>query len=66
MIPFLRLGEYVSGGPHFTLTSDALKKVLTGNASWEVLLSIYHAVSKQVPSFEASFPHSLSHVSIIF
>ncbi|WMV55365.1 hypothetical protein MTR67_048750 [Solanum verrucosum] len=44
VIPFLRLGEYVSGGPHFALTSDALKKVFTGKASWEVLLSIYHAL----------------------
>ncbi|KAJ8531611.1 hypothetical protein K7X08_033969 [Anisodus acutangulus] len=44
VIPFLRLGESVSGGPHFALTSDALKKVLTGKASWEVLLSIYHAL----------------------
>ncbi|KAK4341257.1 hypothetical protein RND71_039758 [Anisodus tanguticus] len=44
VIPFLRLGESVSGGPHFALSSDALKKVLTGKASWEVLLSIYHAL----------------------
>ncbi|PHT50727.1 hypothetical protein CQW23_10474 [Capsicum baccatum] len=44
VIPFLRLGESVSGGPHFALTSDALTKVLTGKASWEVILSIYHAL----------------------
>ncbi|XP_009602501.1 uncharacterized protein LOC107816181 isoform X2 [Nicotiana tabacum] len=44
VIPFLRLGEAVSGGSHFALTSDALKKVLTGQASWEVLLSIFHAL----------------------
>lgn len=66
VIPFLRLGEYVSGGPHFALTSDALKRVFTGKASWEVLLSIYHAVGKQVLSFEASFPHCRSHITIIF
>lgn len=44
VIPFLRLGEAISGGPHFPLTSDALKRVLTGQASHEVLLSILHAV----------------------
>ncbi|KAJ6834677.1 uncharacterized protein M6B38_333930 [Iris pallida] len=44
VIPFLRLGEAISGGPHFPLTSDALKKVLTGHASREVLLSIVHAL----------------------
>lgn len=45
MVPFLRLGEALSGGPHFPLTSDALKKVLTGQASRELLFSIAHAVS---------------------
>lgn len=45
MVPFLRFGEFISGGPHFPLTSDALKKVLMGHASREVLLSICHAVS---------------------
>ncbi|XP_050364281.1 uncharacterized protein LOC126782965 isoform X1 [Argentina anserina] len=44
MVPFLRFGEYVTGGPHFPLTSDALKKVLTLQASHEVLLSIAHAL----------------------
>ncbi|KAL5571752.1 hypothetical protein UlMin_021349 [Ulmus minor] len=44
VVPFLRFGEFVSGGPHFALTSDALKKVLTGKASREVLLSIAHAL----------------------
>ncbi|KAG9137374.1 hypothetical protein Leryth_017711 [Lithospermum erythrorhizon] len=44
IIPFLRFGELISGGPHFPLTSDAFKKVLTGQASWEVLHSIFHAV----------------------
>ena len=37
------------GGPHFPLTSDAMKKVLTGHASREVLLSIVHGVSGQLP-----------------
>ncbi|XP_009593017.1 uncharacterized protein LOC107820904 [Nicotiana tabacum] len=44
VIPFLRLGEFVTGGSHFPLTSDALKKVFTGEASREVLLSILHAL----------------------
>lgn len=44
VVPFLRFGEYISGGPHFPLTSDAMKKVLTLQASNEVLLSIAHAV----------------------
>ncbi|XP_057470222.1 uncharacterized protein LOC130759133 isoform X1 [Actinidia eriantha] len=44
MVPFLRLGAIISGGPHFPLTSDALKKVLTGHASREVLESILHAL----------------------
>ncbi|KAL1542739.1 hypothetical protein AAHA92_19788 [Salvia divinorum] len=44
MIPFLRFGEFITGGPHFALTSDALKKVITGNASWEVLHSIFNVL----------------------
>lgn len=44
MIPFLRFGEFVTGGPHFPLTSDAFKKVLTGEASQDVLQSIFHAL----------------------
>lgn len=48
MIPFLRFGEFITGGPHFPLTSDALKKVFAGQASWEVLQSIFHAVCNQV------------------
>ncbi|BFG40453.1 hypothetical protein CerSpe_267270 [Prunus speciosa] len=44
IVPFLRFGEIISGGDHFPLTSDAFKKVLTGQASREVLLSIAHAL----------------------
>lgn len=44
VVPFLRFGEAISGGPHFPLTSDALKKVLTGQASWDVVLSVAHAL----------------------
>ncbi|RDY07544.1 hypothetical protein CR513_08328, partial [Mucuna pruriens] len=44
VVPFLRFGEVISGGPHFPLTSDALKKVLTGQASRDVILSVAHAL----------------------
>ena len=44
VVPFLRFGEAITGGSHFPLTSDALKKVFTGQASHEVILSIAHAV----------------------
>ncbi|XP_077249690.1 uncharacterized protein LOC143889395 [Tasmannia lanceolata] len=44
VVPFLRFGELISGGPHFPLNSDALKKVVTGQASREVLLSFVHAL----------------------
>ncbi|XP_010530102.1 PREDICTED: uncharacterized protein LOC104806751 isoform X2 [Tarenaya hassleriana] len=45
VVPFLRFGEGISGGPHFPLTSDALKQVLTGQASREVLLSVGNVTS---------------------
>lgn len=51
VIPFLRLGEIISGGPHFPLTSDALRKVFTGQATRDVLLSIFHAVGSQNSDF---------------
>lgn len=44
MVVFLRFGEFVTGGDHFPLTSDALKKVLTGEASMEIFRSILHAL----------------------
>ncbi|XWS22013.1 hypothetical protein CRYUN_Cryun30bG0107100 [Craigia yunnanensis] len=44
LVPFLRFGEALSGGPHFPLTSDAFKKVLTGQASHQLLFSIAHAL----------------------
>ncbi|KAI3686862.1 hypothetical protein L1987_80551 [Smallanthus sonchifolius] len=44
IIVFLRLGEFLTGGAHFPLTADALKKVLTGQGSKEILLSIVHAL----------------------
>ncbi|XP_010455413.1 PREDICTED: uncharacterized protein LOC104737015 [Camelina sativa] len=44
VVPFLRLGEKVTGGPHFPLTSDALRKVFTGQASQEVFFSIGNAL----------------------
>ncbi|XP_019155305.1 PREDICTED: uncharacterized protein LOC109152189 isoform X2 [Ipomoea nil] len=44
IIPFLRFGESITGGSHFPLTSDALKKVFTGEASQELLFSIFRAL----------------------
>ncbi|CAM8995865.1 hypothetical protein QQ045_007603 [Rhodiola kirilowii] len=44
VVPFLRFGEFITGGPHFPLTTDALKRVLTGHASYEVLQSIINAL----------------------
>ncbi|CAM8921653.1 unnamed protein product [Rhodiola kirilowii] len=44
IVPFLRLGEFIAGGPHFPLTTDALKRVLTGHASNQVLQSIVNAL----------------------
>lgn len=61
MVPFLRFGEVISGGPPFPLTSDALKKVLTGQASRKVILSIAHAVSSHIGSNQHSY--SLSHMN---
>lgn len=48
IIPFLRLGESITGGSHFPLTSDALKKVFTGEASQELLFSIFRAVGSEL------------------
>lgn len=44
MVPFLRFGEFVTGWPHFVLTTDAFKKVLTGQASQGLLQSIFCAL----------------------
>nr|GEW35471.1 E3 ubiquitin-protein ligase [Tanacetum cinerariifolium] len=44
MIVFLRFGEFLTGGDHFPLTTDAIKKVLTGKGSTEILLSIARAL----------------------
>ncbi|KAG9136681.1 hypothetical protein Leryth_004464 [Lithospermum erythrorhizon] len=44
IIPFLRFGELITGGPHFALSSDAFKKVLTGRASRDVFHSIFHVL----------------------
>lgn len=57
MIPFLRFGEVVTGGPHFPLTSDALKKVLKGQASQEVFQSIFHAVGDWYNFIKLCFFH---------
>lgn len=44
IIPFLRLGEFLTGADHFPLTSDALKMILKGQASQEILQSIFLAI----------------------
>ncbi|PWZ19279.1 hypothetical protein Zm00014a_006148 [Zea mays] len=44
IVPFLRLGETITGSGHFPLTANALKNVLTGHASKDVLLSIVNAM----------------------
>ncbi|XP_066329530.1 uncharacterized protein [Miscanthus floridulus] len=44
IVPFLRLGETITGSGHFPLTANALKNVLTGHASKDVLLSIVRAM----------------------
>lgn len=62
IVPFLRFGEFMSGGPHFPLTSDALKKVLTGQASHEVILSVVHALY----GWLAASPFILGALYIVF
>ncbi|XP_019413909.1 PREDICTED: uncharacterized protein LOC109325798 isoform X2 [Lupinus angustifolius] len=52
VVPFLRCGEVITAGPHFPLTSDALKKILSGQASQEVLLSVAHAKFNSPPLSE--------------
>ncbi|XP_078447562.1 uncharacterized protein LOC144716314 isoform X2 [Wolffia australiana] len=44
VIPFLRFGEFISGGPHLSLNKDALMRILTFHASTEILLSVFHAL----------------------
>ncbi|XP_071702490.1 uncharacterized protein [Rutidosis leptorrhynchoides] len=44
VIVFLRFGEFLTGGDHFPLNSDALKKILTGNGTKEILLSVARAL----------------------
>ncbi|KAF1866329.1 hypothetical protein Lal_00024335, partial [Lupinus albus] len=43
-VPFLGCGKVITAGPHFPLTSDALNKILAGQASREGLLSVAHAL----------------------
>ncbi|XP_061337386.1 uncharacterized protein LOC133284402 [Gastrolobium bilobum] len=62
VVPFLRFGEVISGGPHFPLTTDALKKVITGQASHEVILSVAHALL----GWLAASPFILGTLYIVF
>ncbi|KAH9322045.1 hypothetical protein KI387_016684, partial [Taxus chinensis] len=43
IVPFLRLGEWVSGGKHFSITPNALWMVITGKASDTVLFGLLHS-----------------------
>ncbi|CAM6118373.1 unnamed protein product [Calypogeia fissa] len=43
VVPFLRLGESIVRGKHLLLSKDALWKAVTGRASWDVLLGLWHA-----------------------
>ena len=49
LIPFLWFGEFISGGSHFPLTADAMKKILTFQASKQVLIGAFHAVRHKSP-----------------
>ncbi|XP_071694543.1 uncharacterized protein [Rutidosis leptorrhynchoides] len=44
IIVFLRFGEFLTCGDHFPLNSDALKMILAGNGSKEILVSIVRAL----------------------
>eukprot|EP01018_Ginkgo_biloba_P013160 Gb_21067 [translate_table: standard] len=44
LVPFLRLGEWASGGEHFLLTSDALWKLLSGQANHAIVYGLLHAL----------------------
>eukprot|EP01018_Ginkgo_biloba_P013159 Gb_16977 [translate_table: standard] len=44
LVPFLRLGEWVTHGEHFPLTSDALWKAITGHASHAIIYGLLHAL----------------------
>ncbi|KAJ3681432.1 hypothetical protein LUZ60_015921 [Juncus effusus] len=44
VIPFLRLGEGLSGGAQFPLSKDAFKLIITGQASSELLFAVFNAL----------------------
>ncbi|XP_002990811.2 uncharacterized protein LOC9659113 isoform X2 [Selaginella moellendorffii] len=44
LIPFLRLGEWLTNGGHIMLSSNALWKAVTGKATKSILLSLLHAL----------------------
>ncbi|RWV93539.1 hypothetical protein GW17_00043999 [Ensete ventricosum] len=66
VVPFVRLGEVISGGPHFPLTSDALKKVVTGEATRDVLISVLHAVILQLLGWVVAAPFILGALYAVF
>ncbi|XP_024520398.1 uncharacterized protein LOC9659113 isoform X1 [Selaginella moellendorffii] len=48
LIPFLRLGEWLTNGGHIMLSSNALWKAVTGKATKSILLSLLHAVNTKM------------------
>eukprot|EP00249_Psilotum_nudum_P007031 c20258_g1_i1 orf=141-701(+) len=44
IVPFLRIGEWIVSGEHFEFSPDALKEIVTGRGSLDLLLGIFHAI----------------------
>lgn len=44
IVPFIRLGETVTGSSPLPISTDALWQAITGQASLRILLSLFHAV----------------------
>ena len=66
VVPFLRLGEKITGGPHFPLTSDALKKVFTGQASRDVFFKHWKCATRMAHSGTICDRCTIHHVSPMF
>lgn len=46
MVPFMRIGELITGGDHFVFTPAGLWEVLKGRHSRELMFGVLHAVSE--------------------
>lgn len=45
IVPFLRFGEWIiNSKDHFSLSSDAFKKIITGYATQDLLYGVFHVV----------------------